>query len=98
MQNLYDQLCVGIYWFLNRENGDATIKIDPKSGTVDIGGQTANGRLRVNDANDRTAFILDAATRTIEVLNEAGKVTIRFDGRNGTIQYTGEVQSPAMAV
>ena len=89
MANLFDQAIVGILWLFNRERGQATIKFDAKNGTADIGGQTANGRVRVNDANDRTVFILDAATRTLDLLDEAGNITLRLDGRTGKI-LTGD--------
>lgn len=98
MSQLFDQLRVGIYWWLNRENGSATIKLDPKSGIFDLGGQTANGRLRVNDANDRTIFDLDSATRMIEFKDEQGNVTIRMDARTGNIWYSGELQPVPQAV
>jgi hypothetical protein len=92
MSNLFDQAIVGILWLFNRERGQATMKFDAKNGTADIGGQTVNGRVRVNDANDRTAFILDAATRTIDMLDEAGNVTLRLDGIAGKILTAAELR------
>jgi hypothetical protein len=91
--DLFDQALVGIIWLFNRERGQATIKLDAKNGTADIGGQTVNGRVRVNDANDRTAFILDAATRTFDMLDEAGNVTLRIDGRAGKILTADQLRA-----
>lgn len=92
MTKPYDQARVGIYWWFDRENGQPTIKLDPKSGIFDLGGQTANGRLRVNDAQDRTICDIDAVNRVIEMRDEAGNMTIRLDGRTGNITYSGELQ------
>lgn len=97
MANLFDQARVGVYWFFNRENGQATIKLDPKSGIFDLGGQTVNGRLRINDANDRTAFDLNAATRTLDILDEAGNVTFRLNGLTGRIETAEQVRAAVTA-
>lgn len=97
MGNIFHQALVGIIWFFNREHGQATIKLDAQNGTMDIGGESVNGRIRINDANNRTAFILDAATRTIDMLDEAGNVVFRIDGCAGRFLTTEQLQDGVAA-
>ena len=64
---------------------------DPKTGDFHLGGQGQRGRLLIHTADDLTTVVIDGSDGVVEIQN-AGKTTIKLDGKTGNIGYTGVLQ------
>lgn len=87
-----DQRPAGVYWWYDRENGAPTIKLNPKTGDLHIGGEGQRGRVLIQTADNCTTIEIDGDTGSVEIRDRSGQPRIRLDARNGDIYLSGELR------
>jgi hypothetical protein len=67
------------------------ITLDGNNGEANIGGQWANGRVKVNTADNQTICDINASQEYVKFKNSSGTTQAVLDCKSGNLYVTGKI-------